>query len=182
VTKLKLQPLELPEAEREAMARAEAEAGAAWYRAWAAGLSSFDIEELRARRVRELEEELARGTWGTAIRLACDGDGSKLALALTRGRLPRELADVVYRLVLAAPWAPRPEHRPAKLNAVDVIGVQTRYAFEHLGQRRPRDVVIDELARHYQCSTSTIERALVRNASLKRRGVKTPQVVKAKRR
>jgi hypothetical protein len=180
--KRKLEPLELPRAEREAMERAETEAGAAWYRNWASHLSAFDIEEVRDRRVRELQAELESGTWGTAIRLAYEGDGSKLALALTRGRVPREFADDVYRLILAAPWAPRPSGRSAKLNTVDVIGVQTLYAFEHLGRGRPRDVVLDELARRYQCSRSTIERALARNSTMKRRAVTKRPVVRAKAR
>lgn len=160
---------ELPRRLQEERARAMAEAAAKWHAERIGTMSRSQRAALHAERIAELELELRAGPWGHALRNATAGDASKLAQALTRGRVPPELADLVYSVILAAPWAKKKRGTQRQLNAVDKINVQALYAMAR-GADRPRDVALDELAHRYGVSRSTIERAVA--------GIAAPSVTK----
>ena len=179
----RLKAQELPTRLQEEAEKVKAEAYVRWYRERIESMSRAEVKAMLEEREREIEAELAGGTWGHAIRAALSGDASKLALHLTRGRLPLELADLVYGVLLAAPWSVRAASRPRRLNAVDKIVVSTSYQFEHVIFGKPRSVVIDALAHRYGVSVSTIERALKDSGVAKAgRRVTTHRVVSTRKR
>lgn len=121
------------------------------------------------------ELERAVRAWEQAIDAALRGDPSKLALHLTRGRIPPLLSNKVYRIIISAPWRDRPQGTQKGLSEMEEVAVQRDYLLQHFIAGRPRDVVLDELGRKYRhrakkagqdLSRSTIVRALGKNGSL----------------
>lgn len=163
-----MKAMELPRALQAEVAKVRAEAEIAWERERLGSMSRAEIAELHAQRVREIQEELRAGSWGHALRAANNGDASKLALLLTRSRVPQELADLVYRFIVAAPWRDRRRGGQRRLNAMDEVGVNTIFMWEHRINGRPRNVVLDELVHRYGVSRSTIERAVAEGRGAKR--------------
>ena len=146
-----------------------------------------------ATEVEKLTPEIV--AWRRAIRLAVEQhDASLLALHLTRGQVPNELRDDVYRLVVAAPWrdAKPGGGRLRKLNKVDEIGVVNLYTllsggFLLLnGRRQKRQAIVDHLAHKYEVSPQTIERILAASGRplptppRVLRKTKTPRVLRTK--
>jgi len=145
---------------------------------------STDPHTAPAAKVQKPTPEIA--AWERALRLAIERqDPSKLALLLTRERVPVELQDDVYRTVVAAPWrdAKPKGGRGRKLNEVDTIGVVSFYTLLaggfvlwH-GRRQSRKAIIDHLANRYNVSPQTIERVLAKSG---RTLPKPPRVLRAK--
>lgn len=151
---------QLPAPLYESRIAAEVAAQIEWERAHLHRRSASELADLAAQRAQEVEQELRAGPWGHALRAAIDGDASRLALLLTRGRVPPELADLVYGVILAAPWRNRQRGRQSRLNAVDKIGAINLLALKRAFDGRPREVVLDELAHRFGVSRATLERAL----------------------
>jgi hypothetical protein len=169
--------IDLPRALREELAKVCTEAEIAWMRERLGRMSRAQLEALHAERRREIEEELRAGAWGHALRAAAKGDGSRLAMLLIHGGVPPELAGVVYRFIVAAPWRDRRRGGQRRLNAEAEAGVRNMYVFEHVFNRRPRNVVLDELVHRYGVSRSTIERAVARwGAHRPRAASRTPDL------
>jgi hypothetical protein len=132
------------------------------------------------------EAEKALIDWQHAIRRAIDeGDASKLALRLVHEGAPPPLRELLYHLVIAAPWRdPRPG-APRKLNAVDEVGVVSLYTMLACGlllphrRRQSRAAIIDHISHRYGgISKSAIERVLKKHGGAAM--PKPPRVLKPK--
>jgi hypothetical protein len=129
-------------------------------------------------------EEKALTDWQHEIQFALEKhDPSKLALRVTHGRVPVELRNLIYKLIVLAPWR---DARPAggrarKLNAVDEIGVVNLYVMLRAlsARRQTHAMIVDQLLHQYGVSKSTIERALKSNGVTTSRP-KPPKVLKPK--
>ncbi len=161
-----IKAMQLPRAVREEGERIAAQAYADWERALRGRLSREQWAQLNAQRVAEVEEDL-RTTWGHVLRAAVDGDGSRLAMMVTREKVPPELRDLIYGVLVAAPWGGGTGRlrggsggRPKRLNDVDRLGIRNAYIIEHQFIGRDRGVVLDALVHQYGVSRSTIERAV----------------------
>jgi len=161
-----IKPVQLPRAVRAEGERIAAQAFADWERALRCRLTREQLAQLRAQRVAEVEEDL-RTTWGHALRAAIGGDGSRLAMLVTRGSVPPELRDLIYAFLVAAPWGGGAGRlpgatggRPKRLNDVDRLGIQSIYMIEHQCLGLGRSAVLDKLVARYEVSRSTIERAV----------------------
>jgi hypothetical protein len=178
----RLKAQELPQRLQDEAERVKAEAYVTWHRERIDSLSPVEFKALIEEREKEIEAELAGGTWGHAIHAALTGDASRLALQLTRGRLPLELADLVYGLLLSAPWCVRADGRPVRLNAGDKAGVCIAFQIEHVMLEKPYPLVVDGLAHRYGVSPSTIKRALREQGLKANRRVTTHRVLSARKR
>jgi len=163
------EPWELPEAESRERAEHLAAADAQWNRAYFEGATPKRLAELRHRRRREVEAMLRIGPWGHALRDAIGGDLSRLALMLTRARVPHELRDIVYRVLLM--HQPQPRGGRPSFNAVDLIGVASQYTLRRALGDEPHADVAGALADDYGVDVRTIERA-VRERAVRERAVR----------
>lgn len=174
-------PTELTREIAEVTARAGHAAGSAHWAKLIASMSDAELMEMRRRRAEELDEELRGGPWGNAIRSAMNGDASRLAQALLWGKPPKEFRDLLYSLIMHAPWARnRPKHRPPKLNRLAECGLVTSYrilvperrgapAGAVDGRTLNREQAIDYLASEYGISPSLVRKILTRHGIGRRR-------------
>lgn len=164
---------ELPSDLREEEAAVTAAAASKWSAERFGAMSDIELQRVRERRKAEIDQELAgRGQWGGAIKQALAGDPSSLALHLTRGRVPHELANLIYQVIVQAPWTKRARGgAPKKLNRVAESALCAEYQMlAPIGRRKPlgtldgrtlnAEQAIDYLARKYGVSDRVVRQTL----------------------
>jgi hypothetical protein len=178
---------ELPSDLREEEAAVTAAAAAKWSAARFGAMSEIERQRVRELRKSEIDEELAgRGKWGSAIKQALAGDPSNLAFHLTRGRVPHELANLVYQVIVQAPWAKRARGgAPKKLNLVAERALCIEYQMlAPVGRRKPlgtldgrtlnAEQAIDYLANKYRVSDRLVRQTLRDNGVTRASNRKKP--------
>jgi hypothetical protein len=113
----------------------------------------------------ELVEVLEFQRWRKYMEEAVGGDASRLARIVVHKRVPVELRDAVYLLLLDAPWA-RQTGRPRQLNRVDRDGLRWTYRWLlmgllwHNGKPVPKNDIVPLLCTRYGVSKTTVYSAI----------------------
>lgn len=165
-------PLQEVRALPQALRQRVIEAALAAEREIVGRMSSIELDRARAERKRELEEMLATGDWGHAIREAYAGDPVLFAFLVSM-RVPQELRSFVEATIIAAPWKDiRGRGRPRALTPSQELALCNSYtlcaptpsrgpllAFDGRWCSSTQEV-IDLLARRYRISESAVRRTL----------------------